>query len=69
MDTELSRSDGENQSTVTTILSMVKDDDYLAEKLFLPEEMQTLGYMRSLRDGMDLFDSVESVRARGDSFV
>lgn len=69
LDSELSRKDHENAEVADRIMELIKDDQYLSEQGLLPEELQTIGYMRGLRGAFDYLGSVEEVKISGNQHV
>ena len=61
MISELAREENQNLDVARYVVNLTRDDEHLSEKSILPEDLQTLGYMRSIREGFDFLGSVDAV--------
>ena len=55
------RQEEDNKKTASAVYELVQQDEYLAEKMILPEELHTMGFLECTRANFDYLDSVESV--------
>ncbi|CAK9102889.1 unnamed protein product, partial [Durusdinium trenchii] len=63
------RQEEDNKKTASAVYELLQQDEYLAEKMILPEELHTMGFLECTRANFDYLDSVESVRVSGNNHL
>ena len=62
LDTEIARSQDANMEVAKRVYSLCQQDPYFRESMISPDTLQTMGFMRQVRNNLDLLESPGKVK-------